>query len=81
MKTLKRLKLNHLGKAELAEREMKMVFGGSCGCGCCSEGGSGLQDNSTANVTSGKYSPDCHNVTCADYDPKTGGYKSITSVH
>lgn len=83
MKTLKRLKLNQLGKAELAEREMKTVFGGACGCGCCGDGtwGSSIIDNSGANAANDLYSPGCDNVMCSNYDSDSGGYLSITSIH
>lgn len=84
MKTLKRLKINHLCKEELATREMKTVFGGACGCGCCYEGfegGASMMENSGANAADNLYSPGCDNIICSNYDPNVGGYIAIASIH
>lgn len=62
MKTLKKIKLNGLNEAELKDREMNGLYGGTaCGCGCnyAGSGGSSIQSNGNANfgIGSGGYSP------------------------
>lgn len=52
MKQIGKLKLNQLSKAELNEREMNFIKGGSCSCGChyAGSGGSSSCENSQANL-------------------------------
>lgn len=55
MKSIGKLKLNMLSKAEMEKREMNNLRGGDCGCGCNygGSGGSSAQDNAYANQASG----------------------------
>jgi natural product precursor len=73
MKTIEKLKLNRLGKAELENREMDVLLGkGSCPttcgtCGCLYEGtpgGSTTYYNDLANKDG-----DLHSPCVDDYDP------------
>ncbi len=68
MKKLSSLKLNQLSKAEMEKREMNMLRGGSCPCGCnyMYSGGSSTIDNGNANCGEGKYSygPYGDNIIC-----------------
>jgi natural product precursor len=59
MKQIGKLKLNQLSKAELNEREMNLIKGGACGCGClyANSGGSSTSSNDSANYQSGYTSP------------------------
>lgn len=50
MKSLSRIKLNQLSKAELDEREMKTLVGG-CAAHCCCRKGN--VDNAEANIKGG----------------------------
>lgn len=68
MKTLKKLKLNQISKANLEQQEMGKLSGGgfgdgveiwpNCGCGCAyaSTGGSSTSGNGSANHSGGLYS-------------------------
>lgn len=68
MKTLKKLKLNQVSKANLEQQEMGKLSGGclncgveiwpNCGCGCAyaHTGGSSTSDNGGANHSGGLYS-------------------------
>lgn len=60
MRKLNKVKLNQLNEAELSERELNRLLGGTrcCICGC--QGPSGSNDNFSANInggSSGLYSP------------------------
>jgi natural product precursor len=69
MKKLKKLKLNALSEANLREREMNILKGGECTCGCgClyqNSGGSSTQDNGGANKNYGYFS-DYNNYAYCD---------------
>ena len=64
MKTIGRLKITHLNKAELGKRELNRLIGGAncclCGCHYADQEGSSTIDNGGANNSggaSGLYSP------------------------
>lgn len=65
---MKTLKLNHMEKSRLSEKEMQLLTGGvgSCGCGCvyAEQGGSSKTDNSNANYDGNLHSPGMieHNI-------------------
>ena len=70
MKSIGKLKLNQLSKAELEKRAMSDLRGGdpTCGCGChyAESGGASLYDNQNANAANnqGSYGG---NVICWDW--------------
>ncbi|MFA8435697.1 MAG: TIGR04149 family rSAM-modified RiPP [Marinifilaceae bacterium] len=68
---MKKLKLNHLSKDELKNKEMSLTQGGShCGCGCHykEKGGSGTYTNGNYNYAGGQHSKG-GDVICS-----SGGY-------
>jgi natural product precursor len=56
MKSISKLKLTQLSKADLAQRQMNYLKGGSfcqCSCAYANDGGSSSEDNRSANYGSG----------------------------
>ena len=60
VKIIGKLKLSQISKADLAARQMNVLFGGSdcCGCGChyWNSGGASVSANEQANVAGGQTS-------------------------
>lgn len=58
MERKSKIKLNRLSKAELNERELNRLLGGSnccvCGCRYVNQGGSSYAENGNANMNSGE---------------------------
>ena len=59
MKTIAKLKLTKMSRAQLERNEQNQLKGGArcCCCGCYAPGGSGSFDNYDANTAGGLYSP------------------------
>ena len=68
MKTIGKLKLNQLSKAELGKREMNSLKGGGieCGCGCFYSDVSSTATNGAANVAHDYKSSGCTGNGCRD---------------
>lgn len=49
MKTISKLKLNQLSKAELERRDLNQIKGGECCCSCACAGPSSTSDNARSN--------------------------------
>lgn len=88
MKTIGKLKLNQLSKAELDKRELNSLIGGNpvgdnCGCGCyyAGSGGSSSVDNTNANIAGGYVSRGCdgHCYITSDKWNYYGGLSSATN--
>ena len=72
MRTLRKLKINQLGKNELEKRQMNSLIGGNC-CGCGCNGPSGTWDNANANWNNGHSQSQGGNRYCASWGDTSWG--------